>query len=54
MKRRTFVTSALASAATMPAMRVAFAQAAGDDVILRAMRDELDRSRQLRDRRRRR
>lgn len=44
MKRRTF----LASAAALPGMRLAFAQASGDDAILRAMRDELDRSRQLR------
>ena len=45
MKRRAF----LAAAATLaPVARIGFAQNADDDVILRAMRDELDRSRQLR------
>lgn len=44
MKRRTF----LAAAATAPLARMAFAQGSDDDVILRAMRDELNRSRQLR------
>jgi predicted Zn-dependent protease len=45
MKRRTFLVSA---AAVVPAAKLSFAQNADDDVILRAMRDELDRSRQLR------
>lgn len=45
MKRRTFLLSA---AAIMPAARIGFSQNPDDDVILRAMRDELDRSRQLR------
>jgi predicted Zn-dependent protease len=45
MKRRTFLISA---AAMMPAARIGFSQIPEDDVILRAMRDELDRSRQLR------
>lgn len=45
MKRRTFLISA---AALAPAAKIAFAQNTDDDPILRAMRDELDRSRQLR------
>jgi TldD protein len=45
MKRRAFLISA---AALAPAAKLALAQNGDDDVILRAMRDELDRSRQLR------